>query len=602
MVESVADGGTAEPRPGVLESLQSRPSPEQPSEIRQQLQPPDTVSATSMQEVRIDSAVLDEMTERASRLRILAQGAEAVAERLHDLARLADRGVREPNPDQVLAVLSASMRSLAVWIEGGQRRLRRTAENQLEATLKLQLEPLRPVLLQLARHARELARSLGRELRVELVGEDTRLDRRIVRELRDALLHAVRNAVDHGIESPQERRGAGKPESGTLRLEAAVEGRWVRLVIADDGAGIDAARVAARAVQRGLIDGRAAQSLSSAEAIRLLFAPGFSTRTEVSEVSGRGVGLDAVAAAVHRVGGRVDLSSRAGEGTTVQLDVPIARRGEQLVVVRVGQIRLALPRAWIHQVTVVPGSHVLDRAGRSLVELGGRLMPLAPLAALFGEAPSEPLVILEGELTGQPLGRPRPPGGRAGGAPAVEGEVEALVRPTTPTSAVGPFIEGLALLPSGEPISVLALLPLAQHDLSHAARPTAARRTARSLGLLLVEDSAVTREMERRLLEDAGFAVSAAADAAEALARIAERTFDCLITDIEMPGMDGLELTRKIRGAAQLAQLPVIVVSTRDRPEDRIAALEAGADAYLSKKTLDATELVGLIRRLAGQR
>jgi two-component system chemotaxis sensor kinase CheA len=591
MVDEVAGGGTPEPRSDAIRALQAFAQDDAASAPRTGKPPSDVAAA--LQEVRIESGALDAMTERATRLRILAQGADSAADRLHELARLADRGVHEPHPDQVLAVLSASIRSLAVWVEGSQRRLRRTADTQLEATLNLQLEPIRPLLLQLARHARDLARSLGRELKVDLSGEDTRLDRRIVRELADALLHTVRNAVDHGIESPEQRRRAGKPEAGTLRLEAAVAGRRVRLVIVDDGAGIEPARIAAQAVRHGLIDEKATRTLSRAEAMRLLFAPGFSTREEVSDVSGRGVGLDAVAAAVHRVGGRVDLDSAPGVGTTVMLEVPVARRGEQLVVARVGRLRVALPRSWIRRVTAIPADEVVHRSGRSFVELEARLTPLAPLATLFGEEPAEPLVVMAGELTGQPF---------ALAVDAVEGEVEALVHPTASVTAAGPFVEGLALLPSGEPIAVLGLLALAQHDLSSPAPRATARAAVRSLGVLLVEDSLVTREMERRLLEDAGLTVSTAGDAAEALARLGERPFDCLIADIEMPGMDGLELTRRIRGASRLAQLPVVVVSTRDRPEDRIAALEAGADAYFSKKTLDAAELVGLIRRLAGQR
>jgi len=544
-------------------------------------------------DVRINSAAMDAMTERATRIRILSQGAEAINERLHELARLADRGVYEPHPEQVLAVLSASLRSLAVWVEGGQRRLRRVADTQLEGTLALQLQPLRGAMLSLARHARELARSLGREVAVETAGEDTKLDRRIARELEEALIHAVRNAVDHGIEPPEVRRRAGKPETGTLRIAAHAAGRNVRLTIADDGAGIDAAAVAQAAVTRGLLDEGAATTLSEQEAVQLLFRPGFSTRAAASDVSGRGVGLDAVAAAVHRIGGRVDLDTVPGKGTTLVLEVPLARRGEQLLVLRVGSLRVALLKGWVREVLGLSSEHVVTRSGRRLIRLGERMAPLAELAGLLGEQAAAEQLLLVGEVAGQPL---------AVAVDRVESEVEAIVRTAPSRSRTGDLIEGLALLPSGEPVVVLSTPALVRSDLAARGVARVATAQVRRLSILLVDDSLVTREMERRLLEDAGFLVATAGDADEALTRLGETTYDCLIADIEMPGMDGLELTRTTRGLPQLAQLPVIVVSTRDRPEDRLAALEAGADAYLSKKKLDAAELVALVRRLAGAR
>jgi len=542
-------------------------------------------------DVRIGSAAMDTMTERATRIRILAQGAEAINERLHELARLADRGVYEPHPEQVLAVLSASLRSLAVWVEGGQRRLRRAADMQLEGTLALQLQPLRGALLSLARHARELARSLGREVTVETAGEDTRLDRRIARELETALLHAVRNAVDHGIEPPEARRAAGKAATGTIRLAAVAAGRNVRLTIADDGAGIDPAAIARAAVARGLLDRDAARSLSDQEALQLVFRPGFSTRSKASDVSGRGVGLDAVAAAVHRIGGRVELDTAPGKGTAVLLEVPLARRGEQLLVLRVGALRVALLKGWVCEVGILRPEDLVERSGRSLVRRDQRLVPLAPLARLLGEPAAARQLLLLGEVAGQPL---------AVAADKVEGEVEAIVRAAPKRGRAGDLVEGFALLPSGEPVVVLSTPALARPELASRTVRKAVAVQARPLSVLLVDDSLVTREMERRLLEDAGFLVVTAGDAGEALSRLGESRYDCLIADVEMPGMDGLELTRTTRSLPQLAQLPVVVVSTRDRPEDRLAALEAGADAYLSKKKLDAAELVALVRRLGG--
>jgi chemotaxis protein histidine kinase CheA/CheY-like chemotaxis protein len=545
-------------------------------------------------EIRVETAALDAVAERATQVRIMALSTRPVIERIYELARLAEEGVREPQPTQVLAVLATLLRRVAVELEGGQRRLLRSAEEQLEKMLSLQLQPLRGSLQSLARYARELARSLQREVEVELEGEDTRLDRRIARELEDALLHVVRNAVDHGIESPEVREARGKPRAGRLQIRASAEGARVRLVIADDGGGIDPVRVLQRAVEAGLVDRASTAGFGKAEALRLLFAPGFSTRRTVSEISGRGIGLDVVAAAVNRVGGEVFLDSEPRQGTTLALEVPVARRGEQVLLLRVGQLRLAIPSSLLRRATWLPAGAVVERDGRALALLADdRLVPFVPLARLYGQPSIDGQLLLEGVVSGQPI---------ALAVDEVEGEEEVLVRPMPPAIGTDRLLEGIALLASGEPVGVLSPSVLAQREYLRALPIQPERPLARRVRVLLVDDSLVTREMERRLLDDAGFDVAAVGDADEALARLAEQTFDCLVTDVEMPGMDGFALTAHLRGMERYAHLPIIVVSTRDRPEDRLRGLKVGADAYLTKQSLDAGELVDLLRRLGGGR
>jgi two-component system chemotaxis sensor kinase CheA len=544
-------------------------------------------------DLRLDPVQVDGLAEGAGRLRLLALAGRPFVERLYELAELAEQGVREPTPVQVLALLASSLRRAAVELEGNQRRLGQVADGHFETVLGLQLQPLRPFLNALSRHARDLARGLGREVEVELEGEDTRLDRRIARELEGALLHLVRNAVDHGLESPGERRAAGKAPGGRLRLAARSDGARVRLEIADDGRGIEAREVVRRAVERRLVAAAEGAALTPPEALRLIFLPGFSTRDEVSEVSGRGVGLDAVWMAAVRVGGEVAVASSPGRGTTFTLTVPVARRGEQVLVLRIGRLRLALPRAAVTRVErLAPGS-LVERGEVVLARTADeRLVPSLLLARAFGEEPASELLLLEGTVNAQSF---------ALLVDAVSGEQEVLVRPLGRVLAGSPMLEGLALLASGEPVGVLSPTALLRHgELPLPRLPPRAAPTARRLRLLLVDDSLVTREMERRLLVDAGFDVVAAADAVEALTHLGESAFDCVITDVEMPGMDGFELVRHLRGMPHLAGLPVVVVSTRDRPEDRLRGLEAGADAYLTKQGLDAGELVGVVRRLAG--
>ena len=618
MVEAVSRGGDPARDADLLDVLLRASAPPPPVEEEKKIEEPAPAPAPvpapapatpaarqpAQQlggDIRVDTASLDAVAERATQVRIMALAGRQVVERIYDLARLAEDGLHEPQPTQVLAVLSTMLRRVAVELEGGQRRLIRSSEEQLEKMLALQLQPLRGSLLSLARHARELARALGREVEVELEGEDTRLDRRIARELDEALIHLVRNAVDHGIEPPEIREAHGKPRAGRLQIRASAEGPKVRLVIADDGRGIDFDAVIKKAVSIGLVDGASAQNMGKDEALRLLFAPGFSTRKQITDISGRGIGLDVVANVVNRVGGEVFLDSESGGGTTFRVEVPVARRGEAVMLLRVGQLRLALPSSVARRATRLAPEAVIEREGRTYAVLpegnghgrSNRLVPFVPLARLYGQPAEDVQLLIEGLASGQPL---------ALAVDDVEGEQEVLVRPITRKVATDRLLEGVALLASGEPVGVLSPAVLAQREYlrgipSHAGPAVAARRVR----ILLVDDSLVTREMERRLLEDAGFHVSAASDAQEALALLGEEPFDCVVTDIEMPGMDGFELTAHLRGIEHFAQLPIIVVSTRDRPDDRLRGLKVGADAYLTKQSLDAGELVDLVRRLSGR-
>ena len=576
-----------EPTPSAKEPASAPPPPEQASP------PTQTRSAPgSGGDVRVDAGALDAVAERATQVRIMAVASRQIVERIYDLARLAEDGLHEPQPTQVLAVLSTMLRRVAVELEGGQRRLIRSAEEQLEKMLDLQLQPLRGFLLSYARYARELARSLHREVEVELEGEETRLDRRIARELEEAILHLIRNAVDHGIEAPDVRVARGKRRAGRIRIRALADGPKVRLVIEDDGGGIETARVVEQAVRSGLVDAGTAAGLGKKEALRLLFAPGFSTRKQISEISGRGVGLDVVASVVNRVGGEVFLDTEPKQGTRFTLEVPVARRGEAVMLLRVGQLKIALPSSVIRRATRLASSAVLERDGRTLAVFPDRLVPFVPLARLYGQPAEEEQLLLEGIVSGQAL---------ALAVDDVQGEEEVLVRPLTRRAPTDRLLEGVALLASGEPVGVLSPSMLSQREYLRVLPTARERVVVRRVRVLLVDDSLVTREMERRLLEDAGFEVTPANDAEDALSQLGEGAFDCVVTDIEMPGMDGFELAAHLRSMEHFAHLPIIVVSTRDRPEDRLRGLKVGADAYLTKQSLDAGELVDLVRRLSGR-
>ena len=548
-----------------------------------------------VQEHRISAEGIGRLTGAVSAIRLLAIAGLSSSQRLHELASLAESSVREELPHQILAMLATHLRQVAGELETQQHRLQLHAEAQLGHLLDLELQPLRPFLQSLARHARDLARKLGRELDVEIVGGEAKLDQRIAGELRGAFLHLVANAVDHGVEEPARRLEIGKPAAGRLRLSATSHGNRVELAVADDGAGIDPAQVLDAAREAGLID--PTTELLPRDTLQLLFTTGFSTRRQVSEVSGRGVGLDAVASAVRQLGGDVWIESQPGRGTSVMVEVPAARRGERVLVLRCGFDRLALPKSAVRWMRGGTADESVDLdaargAPLAVIEVEGELLRVVHLADALGvETGQDPPVLVALNAAGDPC---------VLAVDAIEGEEEVLVRPFGRRVPAPEVTTGMALLTSGEPVAVLSPRALASTRRRENADAVPRAAPAR-LRVLLVEDSLVTREMERRMLEEEGFLVTAAPDAEDALSRLGEETYDCLVTDLEMSGMDGFELTRLVRETERLAQLPIIVVSTRDAPADRLAGLEAGADAYISKQALESHKLGRLIRRLGGR-
>ncbi len=301
-----------------------------------------------------------------------------------------------------------------------------------------------------------------------------------------------------------------------------------------------------------------------------------------------------------RLGGEVRIASQVGAGSEVVLDLPVARRGEQVVLVRIGSALLAVPAVAVRRIENLSGVAVEENGGHRMAILGDRLVPFVALGEALGIAAAPggatgtdvARLLIEGSVAGRPV---------AFSVDRVEGEVELLVRPLPRRARVSSLVDGAALLPSGDPVAVLAPQALLGRESSSRRAPVALADTPRELiRLLLVDDSRVTREMERRILEDAGFRVEVAADGDEALRRLAVEPFDCLVTDIEMPNLDGFELTAQLRQIERFAHLPIVVVSTRESSEDRLRGLRSGADAYLTKQSLVATDLVETVRRLTG--
>ena len=543
------------------------------------------------EELRVASGIVDDLADRGARLRVVSVAAEGLADRIFRLAALAERGVGERDPQQVLATLAISLRQVAMEFESGQRIFRRLSERQLEALLRLQVQPLKPFLRNLSGHARELADTLGKTVKVRVRAGDAQLDRRIVNVLREAFLHLVRNAVDHGIESPEERKRAGKKEVGSIRIEAEDEGERVRIRVVDDGRGIDIDAVVKTAIDRQIVSPEAASAIEPTEALQLLLLPGFTTREETSELSGRGIGLDAVAAIVRSAGGDLWIESTVGEGTEVNVEVPVARRGDRVLVLGIGPHQVAVPASPVRAYHSIAPEMVEIEGDRFVLRVRGRVVDARFLSELVGERPPETGVMVEMIVGGSPV---------ALVADTILGEEEVIVRPLPRSAGAPAAMEGITLLSSGRPVPVLSLQRLVPFSEDIVAGDTRLAASSSPIHVLLVDDSRVTREMMRRLLEDAGFKVTGVGSADDALLALAREHVNCVVTDIEMPGVDGLDLTRRLRSETEHADLPIVVVSTLDRPSDRLAGLDSGADAYLTKQGLDVRELVALISRVGG--
>ncbi len=541
--------------------------------------------------VWMSTGVLDGLSDRATRGRLLTVSASGMVDRVFELAGLAERGIGDSIPTQVLATLAASLRHLGLELETGQRRLRRLCEGQLDALIALQVQPLEPYLYGLARHAIELAASMDKRLHVEVVAPGVRLDRRILGTLRESFLHLVRNAVDHGVETVAERVRRGKPEVASVVLTAEAEGERVRIAVLDDGRGIDPEEVRTRADALGLD----VTELDDAGVVQLLLRPGFTTRSEATEISGRGIGLDAVSEAVRGVGGDISMTSTPGEGTAIRIELPIAKRGASVTMVRAGRHVVAVPATAVKSYRRIAGGDLGGDATRTVVTPSvGEPVSAWVLRRAFGDSRRGGGILLEIHARGRDM---------AVVVDEVVGDEEVLLRPIPGVCGVGGLYDGMALTASGRPVPLLAIDAIESEAALLEGLPEGHRSVAAtSVRVLLVDDSAVTRAMVRRILEDAGFDVTPASGGEEAWRRLREEPFDCLVTDIEMPDVDGLELTRRVRATGDLEEMPVVVVSTRSRPRDRMEGLEAGADAYLTKQSLDARELVDLVRRAGAGR
>ncbi len=571
----------------------------------------DTPTRTA-QTLRIEFAKLDELMNLVGEL-VLSKGqVQAGLEDLSGLAREIEvqrRGARRTGrgrrTGQVrmedfateLGRVQRAFDALHSDMEQAHRQLEFVSGQLRDQVMKLRMIPVGRGWSKYHRTVRQIAGNLGKQVNLELSGEDTELDKVLVEQLDDPLLHLVRNAIDHGIETPAQRQDAGKPEAGTVRLSAFHRGNQIVISIQDDGKGIDPGAVRAKAVERGLISAEAAEALELEKVYDLIFHAGFSTAEQVSDLSGRGVGMDVVRDSIHRLKGTVHVESTLGKGTYFELRLPLTLAIVQVLLLRAGGQTFAVPLDLVRRTLSVEPSEVRQVGRQDTLRMQEEELPLLHLRPLLGlpsaaGATSNAHSVVLVELGSQNIGLV---------CDEFLGRREVVLKSMGTLLKRVPGAAGATLL-GDRPAIILDVPALAAMAMRHPdrARPRPTElppptETA-SAKILVVEDSDVIRETIRRTLERAGFEVVVARDGVEGLACARDAVFDLVSTDVVMPNMDGYELTRRLRTLDAYRDVPIIMVTSKDERIDRIRGFDAGVDAYLNKPT-DAAELIRIIRR-----
>jgi two-component system, chemotaxis family, sensor kinase CheA len=476
-------------------------------------------------------------------------------------------------------------------------------DDMLENSKKLLMLPLATFGLLLPKTVRDLCRDQGKEADLVIHGEDVRIDKRILEEIKDPLIHLLRNCVDHGIEPPDARQSARKPPRATILLSVTqVNGNQVEIALQDDGSGIDVDKVKASAIKRGLLTADAAASLRAEAALRLVFEPDVSTSPMITQVSGRGLGLAIVREKTEKLGGRVTIESTRGAGTTIRMLLPLTLATFRGVIIECAQRLFIVPTAQIERAIRFRPADVQSVENRETLSLQGRTIALADLSQVLG------LPAARQNGSEEPIARPALILGVgeqrvAFAVDAIVDEREVLVkRLARPLSRVR-NIAGATVLGSGEvaPIlNVTDLLKSARHvSSSTRAAPTITPATAPAKRVLVAEDSITSRMLIKGILESAGYDVRTAVDGMDAFTSLRSERFDVLVSDVEMPRLNGFDLTARVRGDRNLSELPVILVTALESREDRERGIDVGASAYLVKSDLDQSNLLEALRRLA---
>lgn len=608
-------GGAPDDRPlPVIKELEGALSPDSAPE---EAAPAATVSAPVRAEsIRVSLAKLDRMVNLADELTISRNTTEAAAGDIEALAGeakalLRDLGTFVDNPvpgsrHSVSGIFTGRITRLKDGLEGLSNRFGAAtihSENVIDAlqhdVRRIRMVPVSALFDSAPRLVRDLTADKVKKARLIISGADTELDKRVLELMADPLMHLLRNAVDHGLELPEARLKAGKPEAGNIELSAEHRGSFAAIVIKDDGRGLDPRQLAAKALEKGLITPQAAEKMTPEQAHALIFLPGFSTKGAVTSISGRGVGMDVVKSNVENLKGRIEIENFPGRGVTFKIFLPLSISVAQVITVEAAGQTFCLQADAIVEIIRAAEAEVLSEDGKACIRHRGTTVPVVRLSDLLGlkNNITDPglltIVLLKGleGTIGFTVDR------------ALKEQTVVVKEICAPFGGL-PHVAGGTILADGSVSVVLDSATLIQAAVrtggtwKHRAPAPEARRKKKII--LVADDSLTTRELLRGLIESAGYAVELARSGTEAWGLLCRRRFDLVVSDISMPGMDGYELTAKVRADSRFSGLPLILLTSLSKEEERLRGLQAGASAYITKGAFDQNNLLERIRELAG--
>ncbi len=584
-------------------------------------------SRTPASAVRIDPEVFTRMLSYAGESVVEARRMAQQTDSLDDLRRAVERldvqlsgardrmrrdGVELPDPDPFEALRLGAQETLALIAERtalfdeASRRSADLAGRMYRQVLKSRMRPFAEGVTNFPRMVRDLARELGKKIRFDIEGRDVPVDRDILERLDAPLNHMLRNACDHGLETPDERTAQGKDPGGWLRLVARHRAGMLELQVVDDGRGVEVEALRERIVERGMISAEIARDLSEPELMEFLFLPGFSTRQAVTQISGRGVGLDVVHTMVREAGGTVRARRNAPHGLRFVLVLPITRSVIRVAILQIAGEPFAFPLTHIESLVRVANDSVRSIENRQSFELDGREIGLVPAADVLG--------LKDSRVAGDVLYVVIVKSGNSEYGLVIDrylGEQSLVVRTLDPRLGDVANMSAVALDSEGNPLVIVDVQDLVRSvdTLLHEGRLRTIRATSHSQGLtrrarkrvLVVDDSLTVREVERKLLASRGYDVDVCVDGADAWNTLRAQDYDLVLSDVDMPRMDGIELVRRIRDDARLRSMPVMIVSYKESEADRLRGLEAGANAYLTKSSFHDETLVREVLDLIGE-
>ncbi len=581
--------------------------------------PAEKVNESANRALRVSSDNLNRLMGLAGELVVASRWSEAFAAELLRLKKMQGEVAKSLNflgenlPDGTRAQLDdvqnrqrqcgQFLAERLAEVEAFDRRFVNLSSRLYQEVLETRMRPFADGIGGFPRMVRDVARGLGKDARLEVVGEATLVDRDILERIEAPLGHLLRNAVDHGLESTEERQAIGKPTTAQIRLEAVHSAGMLLITVADDGGGIDVEKVRRAIVNKRLSSVEVVATMSEAEILEFLFLPGFSMKEGVTEISGRGVGLDVVQTMVREVGGTVRVSSQRGVGTQFQLQLPLTLSVMRTLLVEIAGEPYAFPLARIVGALKVAREDIETVQGRQHFHFGGQRIGLVTAQQILGfetsPAPSDslPVIVLGTKAARYGVAIDR-----------FLREQELVVRPLDPRLGKVKDISAAALMPDRTPVLIVDVEDLIRsiENLVSGGRVATVQReqtngAAHRKRVLVVDDSLTVRELERKLLDGRGYEVEVAVDGMDGWNSARAGQYDLVITDVDMPRMDGIELVKLLKQDARLGSLPVMIVSYKDREEDRRRGLEAGADYYLTKGSFHDESLLEAVADLIGQ-